>query len=456
MIKKLGLISMTCLMGIMTACSGANTNSGSSTAPTNSTSPAASASAPSSGKVTNISMQIAWASDSGRGKAIREMLDQFEKENPNVKVELLGGVQAGQKLLTQILSGKSPEVLQVAYGDAKPLAVQGAFVDLTKDFGAEKANYMPQIWDLALNDGKLTGMPWLGHTIQVIYNKTLFEKAGIKEPPKTWDEFYDVAKKLTVDTNGDGKPDQYGIGLAGKQSGDLGWMYGLFAGQAGAKLVTEKNGQNEVAINSPEGIKALEFYTKLMKDTSPPDSLTKDAAAFQTDFRNQVIAMELSGPWGVSEAWKTNGKFEAGVAEVPSGPAGKATEVTTYVLSIPTGVEGDKLAASKSLIKYLSSKPAQEMVMKGEKGDDGKYYPFRIPIRKDMADTQFYKDHPEFNVFMKGVEYPVSLFPIPQWAQISDEVYTSALNQAVSGKISAAEALKMVQDKGNAIIKNSK
>jgi multiple sugar transport system substrate-binding protein len=448
--KKLGLLSITCLMGIMSACSSANTNENSSTAP------AASTQTESNGKVTNISMQIAWASDSGRGKAIREMLDQFEKENKDVKVELLGGVQAGQKLLTQILSGKSPEVLQVAYGDAKPLAAQGAFVDLMKDLGSEKTNYMPQIWELAVNDGQLTGMPWLGHTIQVIYNKNLFEKAGIKEVPKTWDEFYEVAKKLTVDTNGDGKPDQFGIGLSGKQGGDLGWMYGLFAGQAGAKLVTQKDGKNEVAINSPEGIKALEFYTKLMNETSPPDSLNKDGGAIQTDFRNQVVAMELSGPWGVAEAWKTNGKFEAGVAEVPAGPAGKATEVTTYLLSIPTGVEGDKLAASKKLIKYLSSKPAQEMVMKGEKGDDGKYYPFRIPIRKDMADTQFYKDHPEFNTFMKGVEYPVSLFPIPQWAQISDEVYTSALNQAVSGKLSAADALKLVQDKGNVIIKNSK
>lgn len=448
--KKLGLLSMTCLLGIMTACSSAKTSETSSAAPV------ASTQAASNGKVTNISMQIAWASDSGRGKAIREMLDQFEKENKDVKVELLGGVQAGQKLLTQILSGKSPEVLQVAYGDAKPLAAQGAFVDLMKDFGAEKANYMPQIWSLAEDNGKLMGMPWLGHTIEVIYNKNMFAKAGIKEEPKTWDEFYADAKKLTVDTNGDGKPDQFGIGLAGKQSADLAWMYDLFAGQAGAQLVKQNNGQYEVAINSTEGIKALDFYTKLLKETSPPDSLTKDGGAIQTDFGNQLVAMELSGPWGVSTAWKTNGAFDAGVFEVPTGPAGKATEVTTYLLSVPTGVTGDKLAASEKLIKFLSSKPGQEMVMKGEKGDDGKYYPYRMPIRKDMEDTQFYKDHPEFKVFMKGIEYPMTLFPIPQWAQISDEVYTSALNQAVSGKISAADALKLVQEKGNTIIKNSK
>ncbi|MDF2958461.1 MAG: extracellular solute-binding protein [Paenibacillus sp.] len=410
-----------------------------------------------SGKVTEISMQIAWASDSGRGKAIQDLLNDFQKQNPDVKVNMLGGVQYGQKLLTQILSGKAPEVLQVQYGDVKALATEQAFVDLTKDFAAQKDNYVPEIWNLSVNDGKLYGMPWIGHTIQLIYNKAMFEKAGIKEAPKTWDELYEAAKKLTIDTNGDGKPDQYGIGLAGKQGPDLAWMYGMFAQQAGAKLVNKNaSGQYEVAINSPEGQKALEFYTKLMKETAPPDSLNKDGGAIMADFRNQVIAMQLQGPWGVSDAWKGGAKFEPAVAEVPAGAAGKATEVTAYLLSVPAGVEGDKLAAAKKLINYLTSKPAQEMIMKGEKGDDGKYYPFRIPIRKDMMDTQYFKEHPEFLTFQKGLAYPFTLVPIPEWSKVSDEIYQNALNQVVSGSIPAAQGLKMVQDKGNEIIKSSK
>ena len=452
--KKLGVVLIAGAMTLTAACGNSTTDNGSGTNNSGGTTP--DNGAQNNGKVTTISMQIAWASDSGRGKAIREILDEFEKQNPDVKVEMLGGVQYGSKLLTQILSGKAPEVLQVAYGDVKALASEGAFVDLTKDFEAEKANYVPEIWNLSVNDGKLYGVPWLGHTIQLIYNKTLFEKAGIKEPPKTWDELYDVAKKLTVDTNGDGKPDQFGIGLAGKQHPDLAWMYGMFAAQAGAQLVKETNGRYEVAINSPEGIKALEFYTKLLKETAPPDSLNKDGGAIMADFRNQVVAMELQGPWGVSDVWKAGGNFEVGVAEVPSGPVGKATEVTTYLLTVPTGVEGDKLEAAKKLIRFLISKPAQEMIMRGEKGDDGKYYPFRIPIRKDMGDTQYFKDHPEFLVFQEGLKYPFTLVPIPEWAQISDEVYLNALNQVVSGSISAAEGLKMVQDKGNEILKNKK
>jgi len=405
-----------------------------------------------SGKVTNISMQIVWASDSGRGKAIRELLDEFEAQNPDIKVEMLGGVQYGQKLLTQILSGKSPEVLQVAYGEVKALAAEGAFLDLTGDFASYEENYYPEIWELALSDGKLYGVPWLGHTIQLVYNKNMFEEAGITAPPATWEELYEVAKKLTVDKDGDGKPDQFGIGLSGKQGPDLTWMFGMFAAQAGAKLVKEEGGRYQVALNSPEGIQALEFYTKLLKETSPPDSLNKDGGGVMADFRNQVVAMELQGPWGVPDVWKAGNPFEVGVAEVPAGPAGRATEVTAYLLSVPVGVEGDKLAASKKLIEFLASKPAQEQIMKGEVGDDGNYYPFRIPIRKDLADTAYFKDHPEFLVYQKGLEYPFTLVPVPQWQQVSDEIYQSVLNQVVSGSLSAEEGLKMLEERGNEIL----
>lgn len=305
---------------------------------------------------------------------------------------------------------------------------------------------------MALSDGKLYGVPWLGHTIQLVYNKTLFEEAGITEPPATWEELYEVAKKLTVDKNGDGKPDQFGIGLAGKQGPDLTWMFGMFAAQAGADLVKEEGGRYQVALNSPEGIQALEFYTKLLHETSPPDSLNKDGGGVMADFRNQVVAMELQGPWGVPDVWKAGYPFEVGVAEVPAGPKGRATEVTAYLLSVPVGVEGDKLAASQRLIEFLASKPAQEQIMKGEVGDDGNYYPFRIPIRKDLADTAYFKEHPEFLVYQKGLEYPFTLVPIPQWQRVSDEVYQSVLNQVVSGSLSAEEGLKMLEERGNEIL----
>ncbi|MGG1678211.1 ABC transporter substrate-binding protein [Neobacillus sp. NRS-1170] len=403
----------------------------------------------------SIRMQIAWPSDSDRGLAIREVLNKFEEKNPNIKVEMVGSAQGDQKLLTQILSGKAPEVIQVAYRDLLGLAPQQGFTDLTKELSGLKDNYYKQSWDQALYEKKVYGLPWLGHTIQLVYNKDLFEKAGIKEAPKTWEELYADAKKLTVDTNGDGKIDQYGLGLVGKQTYDITWMVNMFMTQAGADLVKKDGSDYKIALNSPEGKEALEFYKKLAAETSPPDTTNKDGGGVMADFRNQVTAMEFQGPWGVTDIWKAGNTFKVGAAAMPAGPAGKGADVSTYMLSIPTGVEGAKFDASVELIKYLGSKEAQEMIMKGEK-INGEYFPFRIPIRKDLADMQYLKDHPEFNVFIDGLKYPSISTPIPAWTQIETEVYTSVLNQVVSGKISVEEGLKQIEDRGNDIIKQSK
>ncbi|NYE05868.1 ABC-type glycerol-3-phosphate transport system substrate-binding protein [Bacillus niacini] len=403
----------------------------------------------------SIRMQIAWPSDSDRGLAVREVLNQFEAKNPNIKVELVGSAQGDQKLLTQILSGKAPEVIQVAYRDLLGLAPQQGFNDLTKELSGLKDNYYEQSWDQALYEKKVYGLPWLGHTIQLVYNKDLFEKAGIKEAPKTWAELYEAAKKLTVDTNGDGKIDQYGIGLVGKQTYDITWMVNMFMTQAGAELVKQDGNEYKIAVNSPEAKEALEFYKKLVTETSPPDTTNKDGGGVMADFRNQVVAMEFQGPWGVTDIWKSGNTFKVGAAAMTEGPAGKGADVSTYMLSIPTGVEGAKFDASIELIKYLGSKEAQEMIMKGEK-INGEYYPFRIPIRKDLADMQYLKDHPEFNIFIEGLKYPSISTPIPAWTQIETEVYTSILNQVVSGQLSIEEGLKTIEERGNDIIKQSK
>jgi multiple sugar transport system substrate-binding protein len=403
-------------------------------------------------KEVRIRMKIDWAVDSGRGEAIRQILNRFEAENSGIKVDLIGGSQNSEALLTQLLSGDAPEVVQVAYRNLRSLASYGAFMELTKTFGKNRAYFYTQLWDLAVVDRKLYGYPWLGHAVQMIYNKSMFQKAGLLRAPQTWDELYTYAKKLTRDTNNDGKIDQWGIGLVGKQHYDITWMFNMFATQAGAKLVKPVNGQYRVAINSPQGLKALQFYIKLIRETAPPDSGNKMGSDIMADFRNQVVAMEFQGPWGVTDIWKAGNPFEVAAAPVPAGPAGRGADIGPYMLAIPTGVKDDKLDAALKLIDFLGSKGGQAMLMNGEKGDDGKYYPFRVPVRKDLHDSKFFKEHPEFLVFIEGLQYPSISTPVEGWAQVEAEVYQSQLNQAVIGKITPAQALANIEKQGNKVL----
>ncbi|SER83516.1 ABC transporter substrate-binding protein [Salipaludibacillus aurantiacus] len=401
----------------------------------------------------SIRMQIVWATDSGRGEAIQRIIEDFEEQNENISVELVGGAQDNQRILTQILSGEAPEVMQLAYRQVRSLGAEGAFVDMAADFEDERDNYYEELWNLGSVGDSLYGFPWLGHTIQLVYNNDMFEEAGIEEPPATWDELYETAKELTKDTTGDGEIDQYGLGLVGQQSHDITWMVNMFVHQAGAELVTEDdNGDYKVALNTPEGKEALEFYKKLVDEVAPPDTVNKDGGEVMADFRNELVAMEFQGPWGVTDIWQNGNPFEVKTAATPEGPAGAASELGPYMLSVPTELEPEKEAAAKQLIEYLGSKEAQEMIMLGEQGEDGEYYPFRVPMRKDLADMEYFQENPEFLVFIEGLENPSISTPVESWLQVEEEIYQSLLNQLVTGNKTADEVLESLEEEGNRIL----
>jgi ABC-type glycerol-3-phosphate transport system substrate-binding protein len=401
--------------------------------------------------ITEITMQISWAEDSGRGKIIREILDAFERENPDIRVRLLGGNQASSRILTLVISGQAPEILQANYQNVRGQARDEVFQNIGRDFDAEGQSFYPLPWEMGKANGVQYGVPWMGHTIQLVYNEDLFAKAGLIRAPNTWDELYEYARKLTVDTNGDGKIDQWGIGLVGKQDNDIIWTVDMFMYQGGAALVDTNGPRPRVALNSPEGKRALEYYMKLIKECSPPDSGNKAGGDVMTDFRNKVVAMEFQGPWGVTDIWKTR-PFKVNAAKVPAGPAGRFADIGLEYLTIPTGVEEDKRAAAVRVIKFLASQKGQEMLMKGELGEDGKYYPFRIPIRKDMANTQYFKDNPVFQPFIDGFEFPSISAPVEAWYQIQQEVYKSELNKVVVGTRTIDAALREIERQGNIIL----
>jgi multiple sugar transport system substrate-binding protein len=114
-------------------------------------------------------------------------------------------------------------------------------------------------------DGKLYVLPSEGDTAWLWYRKDLFEKAGLT-PPETWDEFLTAAQTLNDPANG-----TYGAVIGAKP--DEAWwdfMYYLF-GMGGELL----NPDNTVAINNEAGVKALTFYSNLLKEgLVPPDVAT--------------------------------------------------------------------------------------------------------------------------------------------------------------------------------------
>ena len=119
---------------------------------------------------------------------IQNEIDLFEKKYPKITVNLQnqGGATAQyQKLRAAIKSGDVPDVAQVEYSFLPSFTVTKSVEDLTP-YGAAKlkSDFVPSAWSQVSGQGKVWGLPVVGHPGNVDYyiNKTMVEKAGLKMP----------------------------------------------------------------------------------------------------------------------------------------------------------------------------------------------------------------------------------------------------------------------------------
>jgi multiple sugar transport system substrate-binding protein len=264
------------------------------------------------------------------GKVLQKIADSFNasQDQYTVDVQTNPWNVINDKLMSGLSAGNGPDILTYQADSAKGYIQQGAFVS-TDDFYSDSSNetdkYRQNVVNDAMVDGKHYGVP-MGHApFSVYFNKAIFEKAGITEAdyPKTWDEFVALAQKLTVDENGDGTPDQYGIALADKDSGYI----PTFLQAAGSDLVVD----GKAALNSEVAKTTLTYWRDNIyaKNASPSNISLTDA---QTLFTSGKAAMFFIGPWIVQTA-KDKG-IDVGTFEYPTGPSEKVTQAASSVSTV--------------------------------------------------------------------------------------------------------------------------
>ncbi|HZG85814.1 ABC transporter substrate-binding protein [Paenibacillus sp.] len=156
--------------------------------------------------------------------------------------------------------------------------------------------------------------------IVLYYNKTLFENNGVKTPSEyyaegdwTWETFREVAKELTMDTDGDGKNDQFGFGW---------WDHGypLFVGSNG-KTILSYNADGTITTNyDSENVKeAMQFAQDALLNDKYIDS-EKEGDYFFAEFKNGKLAMTAEYGFAGFNVLKSD--YEIDFVPVPTGPRG--------------------------------------------------------------------------------------------------------------------------------------
>ena len=194
--------------------------------------------------------------NSRENKVLDTLIKKFEKTHPHVKVVYESGIPKknyADWLAEQVLKGEQPDLFMVPENDFSMLASAGALKSLdTLLTDDERAAFYPVAYEAGQYQGVSYALPVESNPIMMCVNKDLLEKEGISIPESGWTlaDFYEIRKKVTKDTNGDGVVDQYGIT-------DYTWQQALVA--YGGHL-TDKSGIN---VDSPDMHQALAFMSKL-------------------------------------------------------------------------------------------------------------------------------------------------------------------------------------------------
>ena len=214
--------------------------------------------------------------NSRENKAMDSLIKKFEKAHPHVKVVYESGIPKkdyADWLAEQVLKGEQPDLFMVPENDFSMLASAGALKSLdTLLTDDERTAFYPVAYKAGQYQGVSYALPVESNPIMMCVNKDLLEKEGISIPESGWTlaDFYEICKKVTKDTNGDGVVDQYGIT-------DYTWQQALVA--YGGHL-TDKSGIN---VDSPEMHQALAFMSKL-------DMLSQHYKVTSNDFDEGRVA----------------------------------------------------------------------------------------------------------------------------------------------------------------------
>lgn len=145
---------------------------------------------------------------------MRKVLDVYQEQTPGVTLEIQHYAfgDYNQKIPLELAAGAGPDVLSTVDLIAPALIKAGTALDLTPYFETYTAEqgkdlgeiYFPAALDIFSRDGKIFSVPYYVDPSFMWINKGLFDEAGLEHPTAdwTWDEFHELTKLLTVDSNG--------------------------------------------------------------------------------------------------------------------------------------------------------------------------------------------------------------------------------------------------------------
>ncbi|NJD03835.1 MAG: extracellular solute-binding protein [Ruminiclostridium sp.] len=301
------------------------------------------------------------------------VLNKFTESNPKIKVnfEMIPWAGGPEKVNVAIASKTQPDVLIDSENRVKGYAARGATLAVDEFFTKEEIDgYIDKGWDSGKYavDGKHYFVPFGFADTYLVINKTIFDEAGAtnllpNNELNTWtfDEFKTALK--AVSKNG-----IYGFGLTAKNeqgdSNNFSFLFGFGARTFSPDL-------SKIVLNSPEGVKGMEFLLSLVEEklTAPNPETQADLNELFTQKKLAIIGGAPSTEDTINadlKNGKIQGPFELARAMYPNLPGKDPVGFSNNVgVAVFKSGDADREAAAVKLAKYFGSAEIEKTIAAG-------------------------------------------------------------------------------------------
>lgn len=264
--------------------------------------------------------------------AFKDTLSGYKTLRQNVTVNYIQVPAAGydEAVLKALATGKGPDVFVIGNHDILSRGSLLSPAPATQISLVNIQNAFPQavIQDFVLG-GNVYALPLYMDTLALIYNKQIFDQAGIAVPPATWQEVLDLVPRLrALDASGQIERAAIAIGGSEKSVTHASDILNLVMLQNGVNIAAD-NGKPNFASNSGSSL-AFKFYLQFADAASPAYTWNDQMDNSLESFASQRTAMALAYRSDIAEIKKQSPFLDLGVAAAPQISADYAVNYPSY------------------------------------------------------------------------------------------------------------------------------
>lgn len=384
---------------------------------------------------THIAVWVGWTEF--EFEAFRQVVDDFNKSQNEIFVDLLSLTGNDTKTLISASAGIPPEISLLSASQIPQFADAGAIDILDDDCKANGWNeqkFVPGYWNVIQYNGHTMALPATPATVALHVNTDIMRDAGYSKTPETIEEMDEMVEKITKIK--DGK-----LTMAGFLPGEPGWWSWCWGPYFGGQLW---DGSRKITMNTPENLRALTWVQSFAKKYGKGQIQAYKSgfgtfASPQNAFLDGKVAMEIQGVWMNNFIQKYNPKLKWTAVPFPYPKDRPDLKGHTIIdQDIFVVVKGCKHRAEAiTFLKYMQSTGPMEKLCLGQKKSS--------PLRVKTPEFWAKHENPYIHLF-DDMAYHPKAFATPKtaiWAEYQAEI-ANMMDEVQLLKVTPLQALKNV------------